>query len=51
MAGPKSPLPKPADVAGGMMFTAPMGRSACPSKGESPKSAMVDGPYGGKKPA
>jgi hypothetical protein len=51
MAGPKSPLPKPADVAGGMMFTAPMSKSAYPSKGESPKSSMVDGPYGGKKPA
>jgi hypothetical protein len=27
------------------------GRTCHPSKGESPKSKMVDGPFGGKKPA
>lgn len=27
------------------------GRSCMPSKGESPKASMHDGPYGGKKPA
>lgn len=51
MSGAKIPHPKPVDVAGGVMFTPPMARSAAPPKGTSPRSSMVDGPYGGKKPA
>lgn len=29
----------------------PMGRTVRPAKGSSPKAAMIDGPFGGKKPA
>jgi hypothetical protein len=29
----------------------PAGRAVRPAKGQSPKGAMIDGPFGGKKPA
>lgn len=31
--------------------TGPMGRSVKLAAGEAPKGAMIDGPFGGKKPA
>lgn len=45
----KHELMEKPDCAGGVMYQAPAGRSAAPSKGSPASGSMIDGPYGGKK--
>lgn len=47
---PASEIPNKGEYTGNMSM-GPAGKSCMPSKGSSPKASMIDGPYGGKKPA
>lgn len=47
---PMSETPNKGEYTGNMV-SGPAGKSCMPKKGDSPKSSMHDGPYGGKKPA
>jgi len=47
---PMSELPNKGEYTG-HVHQGSAGKSCMPSKGASPKASMIDGPYGGKKPA
>jgi len=47
---PMSENPNKGEYTGSAVM-GPAGKSCMPSKGSSPKASMIDGPYGGKKPA